>query len=593
MKYREFIMPEKLPFDDQTNTNILKWLNGPYDKYVKEEIQNTLQSNPDELKDAFFQSLAFGTGGIRCKMGIGTNRLNIYTIQIATQGLANYINKQKIQNPSVVIGYDSRNHSQEFAECAACVLCANDIGVWLFDHLSPTPLVSYACREKKATSAIMITASHNPPDYNGYKVYWDDGAQVVPPHDRGIISEVNAVDDLSKVKMIPLDQANVRMIDQTFYDEFIDHISQLMLKTEQNKADGSLLKIIYSNLHGTGITTIPSALQKCGFSNISFVEKQKPIDGNFSYANYPNPEEKKALQLGVDLLKENKADLFMASDPDADRMGSVIWHKNAPYYLTGNQVACICLHYLIETKVTDKKMPPNPACIKTIVTSELFAEIANKMNVNCFDVLTGFKYIGEKIREWEEKENGFNFLFGAEESYGYLLGTNSRDKDATGVSCLLAEIALQQKKQEKTVVDFLFDIYRDYGIHREGLDAIKLTDSPEGMKRKEQIMQKMRDCPPSQILDQTIICIEDYQNQTSKNLQYNKITAIDLPISDVLRFWLEDGTKIVIRPSGTEPKIKIYVGVKSEKKDLKAGIKEADEHLAKVLKGMKQLMETN
>lgn len=577
-------------FDEQTKKNIQAWLDGPYDEQSKAEIQKLLKDHPESLKDAFFKKLDFGTGGIRAVMGIGTNRLNVYTLRMATQGLANYILQQKIQNPSVVIGYDSRNNSRKFAEETAAVFFANGIQVWLFDHVSPTPLVSFACREKKATAAVMITASHNRPQYNGYKVYWSDGAQVVTPHDKEIIAEVDAITDPSKVKTMDFSKAKVQWLKQDIYENFVQKISTLQTLPSQNEKRGSELSIIYSNLHGTGITTIPDALKSWGFSKVSFVEEQKALDGNFPNASYPNPEEKEALKFGVKHLNESHADIFIASDPDADRMGVVVNHQGKPFYLTGNQVACLCLHHLITSLKKEGKMADKPACIKTIVTTELFAAIAQKASVTCFDVLTGFKYIGEKIRQWESSNDGYHFLFGAEESYGYLVGTYSRDKDATGVSCLIAEMALNMKLQNKTLADLLFEMYATYGVYREHLESIALTDSPEGMAQKERMMKSLRENPPKKVLDTNLLSVEDYLNQTKLDLKTKTKEKLNLPKSDVLRFWFDDGSKLVIRPSGTEPKIKIYAGVFSDNKDIEKTTKFLDERLQKMIDGIQQIM---
>jgi phosphomannomutase len=522
---------------------IQSWLDGPFDASTKNEIRRLMKEDPKALSDAFFKDLSFGTGGMRGLMGIGTNRMNVYTIQMATQGLASYVNKMAGGSASVFIGYDVRRHSREFAEETAKVFAGNGIRVLLSKEIAPVPLVSFACRYYQCSAAVMITASHNPPEYNGYKVYWNDGCQVVPPHDEGIMAEVDKIKSPSQVLLGKGFEEVGAEIDQAYLAE----LKALQLRPEAAQIP---LHIAYSNLHGTGIRLVPKALKSWGYARISIVEKQSTLDGNFPFAHSPNPEEEKALQLGSEQLVREKGDIFIATDPDADRIGVVALHKQKPVRLTGNQFACLCLHHICTTLAERKEFPANAAFIKTIVTTELFKTIAEAFGAKCIDVLTGFKYIGEQIGIWEKAFDGYQYLFGAEESYGCLFGTFVRDKDAISASCLIAEAAALAKKQNLTLVDRLHQIYQKYGLHRESLTNLAIENTEAGMKQMIALMERLRKQPPTQIGGQKVVSFEDY------------LHGIDtLPSSDVLRFWLSDGSKVVIRPSGTEPKVKIYAEV--------------------------------
>jgi phosphoglucomutase/phosphomannomutase len=541
-----------------------EWLQDPFDEQTKSEVRRLIETDPQGLSDAFFKELSFGTGGMRGLMGVGTNRLNIYTIRAATQGLANYLKKQPEpeQGFSVFIGYDVRHNSRLFAEETARVLAANEIHVLLTKDICPTPLVSYGCRHYGCSAAVMITASHNPPQYNGYKVYWSDGGQIVPPHDEGIIREVRAVRSLADIPTVPLSSPLIRSIGTELDTAYLSELKSLQLYPE---LAGSPLKILYTPLHGTGIRIIPQALKSWGYQHVHLVEEQKTPDGNFPHAASPNPEEHKALEIGTRKLLKDKLDLLIATDPDADRIGVVA----AGEKLTGNQIACICLFHICCALQLQQKFPPNAAFIKTIVTTELFRAIATSFNAACIDVLTGFKYIGEQITLWENSFDAYQFLFGAEESYGYLFGTQVRDKDAISSACLIAEAAALAKKQNLTLVDRLYQIYQKFGVYRESLDTLVFTDSAEGMKQMSALMKRLRTHPPSSIAHQSVVSIEDYS--TGK---------LPLPKSDVLRFWLQDGTKLVIRPSGTEPKIKLYIEVvQKEPKDINHSIVACDQRL--------------
>ncbi|HEY2810297.1 MAG TPA: phospho-sugar mutase [Rhabdochlamydiaceae bacterium] len=536
-----------------------QWLSGPYDEQTKKEIRELLSRDPQSLIDAFYSDLAFGTGGMRGLMGVGTNRLNIYTIQMATQGLAHYLIKQKPSTSlSIVIGFDSRHHSEEFADCAARVLAGNGIAVYLLSELRPTPFVSFACRYKKADAAIMITASHNPKEYNGYKVYWSDGAQVVHPHDIGIVKEANAIKTLQQIKLSAPDAPLIKRLRHELDQPYLDAIRPLQHFVEENKKKGALLKIVYTPLHGTGITMTPKALADWGFTSVECVKAQSTPDGDFPTVSFPNPEYPEALKLGMELLAKNQADILIANDPDADRMGIVALHQGKLVILNGNEVASICVDFLCRVLMQQKKMPERGAFVTTIVSTELLKEIANAYHKTCFEVLTGFKYIGEKIHQWEISSPSFQFLFGAEESYGYLIGTHARDKDAIVCSCLLAEIALEAKRNGLTLVDLLNQIYETYGVFREKQASLNFKPDKEGIEKMKSIMDHLRQHPPSTIADSRILYCEDYLSGIRQHFDTQQKEKLTLPQSDVLLFRLADKSRIVIRPSGTEPKIKIY-----------------------------------
>ena len=552
---------------------INEWLDGPYDQDTKDEIKKLLKENSSELFSSFSKTLTFGTGGIREKMGIGSNRLNKYTIDKATQALCNYIKSQNIKTPSILIGFDSRKNSKFFAEETAKVIAANGIQAFLFKELRPTPLVSFGCRYKSCISAIMITASHNPKEYNGYKVYWKDGGQVVPPHDIAIIDAYSKIESIENVKVLDsLENPLIKIIQDELDDAYIKTLFSMDLF--KNEVKNTNLKIIYSNLHGTGITLIPKCLDKLGFRDIHIVKEQEEADPNFTNAPKPNPEELRALEIGIHYLKEKKADIFIASDPDADRMGLVINHEGEEIILTGNQIACIMLEFLCKSKALFSKT----AAVKSIVTTPLFQRICKHYDIHCIDVLTGFKYIASKMNEWEI-DNSFEFIFGAEESLGFLIETFVRDKDAISASLLIAKIAQELKNENKTLLDLLYDLYKTHGIYREKQASLTF-ETKDGMDQMKEIMDKLRLNPPKTIGNFTIGFIDDYLKSTTLDIANNTKTQIDLPGSNVLRFWLSDNSQIIIRPSGTEPKIKIYVAVQELNiKDLKKDIDECDMRL--------------
>ncbi len=453
--------------DPTAQKNIDLWLQGPYDPQTKEEIHKMLMKHPKKAVDAFYTSLAFGTGGMRGVMGVGTNRMNRYTVGAATQGLANYINQQpKLkEGHSVFIGYDSRHHSREFAEETARVMAGNGIKAYLYSEIRPTPMISFGCRFKKCSAAVMITASHNPPEYNGYKVYWNDGAQILPPHDKNIIAEVQKITSPLQVKSVgSIKHPLVQMVRKDFDTFYFEAIKPLLIYPNEDKKYGSQIKIVYTSLHGTGITAVPKALQQAGFTNFVFVDKQMIPDGDFPTVPSPNPEEPAALKMGMERLNQTQADLLIATDPDTDRVGVVIAHHGKPYLINGNQLACILLEQVIEALKSANRLPPKPAFIKTIATTELFTAICQAHQVACFNVLTGFKYIAEKIQLWEHDPKGYRFVFGGEESYGYLLGTETRDKDAVTAAVLIVEVALHARRKSKTLLDLLHGLYKKYGF---------------------------------------------------------------------------------------------------------------------------------
>jgi len=551
---------DKIP-DKKAKERIAQWLQGPYDDKTKQEILELLKTNPEKLYDAFYQDLSFGTGGMRGIMGVGSNRMNLYTVKSATQGLANYILEQKISNPSVVIGYDSRHHSKAFASNASDVLRSNGINVYLFPEVRPTPLVSFAIRQKKATAGIMITASHNPPEYNGYKVYWSDGAQVLPPHDEGIIEKVSEIESPEDVILKMPPQGQLISLDKSMDEAYLEKVKTIFLFPEINQKQGNQLKIVYTNLHGAGISLMPEVLNRAGFTTVYLVEAQKELNGDFPNAPKPNPEERQSLQLGMDIMNKERADLFIATDPDADRMAAVTNSPHGLQILTGNEIAAILLYHLCHNFTQQNRLLEKAAFIKSIVTTDLFDKIVRHFKGKCFRVLTGFKYIGQMIHEWEQSDKGYQFIFGAEESYGYLVDTFSRDKDGLTAAALLAEAALQAKLQHKTLYDLLLDIYDQFGVYREKLHSINFSEGAEGMKQIKGLMLKLRSSPPKHIGNSSLIRIDDYQKRTTYNLKTRENSPIPLPESNVLAFHLSDDSTLIIRPSGTEPKIKIYVKV--------------------------------
>lgn len=588
--------PQIENLDPLISERVTSWLNGSYDETSKAEVRTLLEKHPEEAIDAFYKSLTFGTGGMRGLMGVGSNRMNPYTVRSATQGLANYLLSQSPEKPlSVFVGYDSRHHSREFAEETAKVFAGNGIKVFLTTDMRPTPLISFGCRFKGCNAAVMITASHNPPEYNGYKVYGQDGGQVTAPHDIAIVDEVNKIQDPTQVKTVDsIKNPLIVFVEDEVDDAYLEAIKTLSFYPEENKANGANLHIVYTSLHGTGITLAPRALRLWGFNTISFVEKQIIPDPNFPTVHSPNPEEAEALRLGTETLIAKNADILIATDPDADRVGVVAMHEGAPYAFTGNQIACICLEHICQALRTNGNMPANAAFIKTIVTSELFRVIAERYEAACFDVLTGFKYIAEMLHKWDLNPGSYHYIFGGEESLGYLLGTFSRDKDAISSSALIAEVASHAKLQGKTLVDCLHDLHETYGIYAERQISIKFEDSKVGQDQMKLAMQKLREQPFNEVESDTVVKIDDYLNSTSLDLATGATTPITLPVSDVIVYWLANGGKLMVRPSGTEPKVKVYVGVIiKEYETIPQGEAAADKKANEMLQAIKELLSNN
>jgi len=579
--------------DPSAAKRVEQWLTSSYiDEETKATIRSLQKEDLKQLNDAFYTDLSFGTAGMRGLMGVGTNRLNIYTIRLATQGLAHYLRKET-QTPSVVIGFDSRHHSKLFAQEAARVLAGNEILVYLLKDLRPTPFISFAVRYQKATAGIMITASHNPAVYNGYKVYWSDGAQVVSPHDTGIVQEVHAIKEMHAIPLADLSHPFIHVIDASLDAAYLEAIRPLALQSACNHQMGKSLKITYSSLHGTGITLAPQALQEGGFSNIHLVEKQCIPDGDFPTVSFPNPEFKEALQMGIDTLLSTSSDIFIVNDPDADRLGIAVLHKGKAEILTGNEIASLCVSYLCSTLKAQNILPSKGAFITTIVSTQLQKVIASSYGLPCFEVLTGFKYIGEMIHKWENSPDGYQFLFGAEESLGFLRGTHARDKDAIVSSCLLAEIALQAKLQGKTLIDALYALYKTYGVYRERQLSLEFEASEEGMKKISSLMEQLRKAPPKLLMGQEVVVFEDYQmgKRILFGIANGKEESLTLPKSNVLLFRLRDQSSLIVRPSGTEPKIKLYAATQSlTKKDVSTEIQQCEDRLTKLLTSAQQLL---
>ena len=554
---------------------INSWLNGAYDEETKKEIRNLIDSkNEKELTDAFYRDLEFGTGGLRGIMGVGTNRMNKYTVGRATQGLANYILKQNGECFKVAIGYDSRNNSDIFSKTAAEILSSNGIKVYLYDDIHPISLLSYAVRSLGCIAGIVVTASHNPKEYNGYKVYWTDGAQVIPPHDKNIIDEVLKVSP-EEVKMG--DNSKVSLIGKDIEDKYMNDLMGYLVNPDIIKKHNDI-KIVYTPIHGSGYKMVPMALKKAGFTNITTLETVQPPNGNFPTVESPNPENPEALKMAVDKAKEIGAELVMGTDPDCDRMGCALLDRDGNYiYLTGNQIGSIILNYLI----TNKKNIKNPFVVKTIVTTELARTIADANNVKLFDVLTGFKWIADII----EREKDGNYLFGFEESFGYCINGNVRDKDGVSSCLIFAEILAYCKDNNMTLADYLESLYEKYGYFYE--ETISITKKgADGAKAIEDMMTYYRNNMPKEISGVEVVHISDYEKKEVYANDGKKIKDITLPKSNVLQYILKDNTKITIRPSGTEPKIKFYfeVCVKESKDKRVAVAKEKVENFKKFIK---------
>lgn len=542
------------------------WLSNPYfDEATKEELKG-IANDENEIKERFYADLEFGTAGLRGIIGAGTNRMNVYTVRKATQGLANYIASVGGKEKGVAIAYDSRRMSPEFADEAALCLAANGIKAFVFESLRPTPELSYAVRKLSCIAGINITASHNPPEYNGYKVYWEDGAQITPPHDTGIMDEVKKVTDYSTVKTMDKEAAKAAglyiVIGQDIDDAYMEELKSQVIHWDAIKAEQKNLKIVYSPLHGTGNIPARRVLKELGFENVYVVKEQELPDGEFPTVSYPNPEAKEAFELGLKLAKEVDADLVLATDPDADRLGVYVKDEKTGEYitLTGNMSGCLLADYEIGQRAAEKGLPEDGALISTIVTTNMAAAIAKAYGVKFIEVLTGFKFIGQQILGFENSGKG-TYLFGFEESYGCLIGTHARDKDAIVATMALCEAAAYYKSQGKTLWDAMIDMYEKYGYYKDDIKSITLKGI-EGLAKIQEILETLRNDPPAQIGDYKVLSARDYKKDTIKNMETGEVSPTGLPNSNVLYYDLNDDAWLCVRPSGTEPKVKFYYGVK-------------------------------
>ena len=564
-----------------------EWLTDDcFDKETKNELES-IRNNENEIKDRFYKELEFGTAGLRGVIGAGTNRMNKYTVGRATQGLANFINKMKISNPSVVISFDSRHMSKEFSEITALVLNANGIRVNLFDNLRPVPELSFAVRYLKATAGIMITASHNPPEYNGYKVYWSDGAQIIPPIDKGIIDEVLAIEDFSLIKTMDKDEAIsqglLNYIGSEVDDAFINALKSSCLNPEIIKKEANNVKIVYTPLHGAGNIPVQRILKELGFKNVYVVPEQEKPDGNFPTVSYPNPEDPKAFELALKLAKKVDADVVLATDPDSDRLGVFSKISNGEYVsYTGNMSALLICEYELSQKRDKGILPNNGAIVTTIVSSELTKAIAQYYGAKVFETLTGFKWIGEKIREFEEKDS-YKYLFGFEESYGCLIAPHARDKDGISAVMALCEATAYYKSKGLSLWDQMIKIYEKYGYYKEGQISIVLKGA-DGAAEIKNKMSKMRANPPKELAGLDVLEVRDYQEHIVKKSN-GEIFKTDLPTSNVLYYELSNNSWCCVRPSGTEPKIKFYMGVKG------STMQDAENQLAVLSEAMKRFVD--
>lgn len=547
-----------------------EWANNSYfDENARKEIANLIDAGDEkEIVDRFYKDLEFGTGGLRSTIGMGSNRINIYTIRKATQALANVL-KKDIASAKVAISYDSRKFSKEFAMEAAAILAANQIHSYIFDKLNPVPLLSFSVRHHQADAGIMITASHNPPEYNGYKLYWNDGGQVTPPYDKIVIDEYNNIDNWNNVQFetfnTGLEKGFIHWVGEDVENAYHKALLKNSINPQMCKSNGDRIKIVYTPIHGTGAVPCIRALQDLGFTNVLMVEEQAAPDSNFSTVKSPNPEDPAALAMAVNLLKKEGADIAMGTDPDTDRVGVAVKHNDEIYYLNGNQIAVLLMDFILNNLKTQGKMPPNPLVIKTIVTSEMQTALAKHYNINIENTLTGFKWFGERMTEIERKKLPLDFIFASEESYGYLGHTEVRDKDAVNAVALVAEMALWYKLQDKTIIDVLHELYEKHGYYQEGLVSLGYKGK-DGAEKITRIMTNFREIygkvPLPNICGEKIVAVEDYLSSKKKDFKTNNTEDINLPKSNVLSIILESGNKIFLRPSGTEPKIKFYLMVR-------------------------------
>ena len=552
--------------DENVKKNYEYWCTSPiFDDATKSELKS-LEGNEDEIFDRFYRELEFGTGGLRGVIGAGTNRMNFYTVGKATQGLANFINKQGAAAKGVAIAFDSRRMSPEFADTAACVLAANGIKAYIFDSLRPTPELSFALRTLGCTAGIVVTASHNPPEYNGYKVYWQDGAQITAPKDAQIIGEVNAIKDYAEIKKMTTEEAKAaglyEVIGKEIDDKYMEALKKLVLHPEAIKQMASSLKIVYTPLHGTGNVPVRRVLKELGFEQVTVVPEQELPDGNFPTVSYPNPEDKKAFALALDLAKKVDADLVLATDPDADRLGVYAKDTKTGEYkvFTGNMSGMLICEYEMSQKKALGILPDNGALVTTIVSSNMAQAVAKEYGMKFIECLTGFKYIGEQIKFFEQTGSN-EYVFGFEESYGCLVGTHARDKDAVVAVMALCEAAAYYKTQGITLWDQMLNIYNKYGYYKEDLFTMTFKGA-DGAKKMQDMMDAYRKNTPKQVGAYKVLRLRDYKNDVITDLATGETTPTGLPKSNVLYFELENDAWFCVRPSGTEPKIKFYAGIK-------------------------------
>ena len=543
-----------------------QWLANPYfDEATKEELKG-ISEDENEIKERFYMDLEFGTAGLRGIIGAGTNRMNIYVVRRATQGLANYIAKVDKKAQGVAIAYDSRHMSPEFAEEAALCLAANGIKAYIFESLRPTPELSFAVRHLGCVAGINVTASHNPPEYNGYKVYWEDGAQITPPHDSGIMGEVKSISDWNTVKTMDKAEAEkaglFQVIGKEVDDAYMAELKKQVIHMDAIEKEGKNLKIVYTPLHGTGNIPARRILKELGFENVYVVKEQELPDGDFPTVSYPNPEAAEAFELGLKLAKEVDADLVLATDPDADRLGVRVKDKNGEYHdLTGNMSGCLLANYeLSQRKAVNGSLPEDGALIKTIVTTNLADAIAKGYGVNLIEVLTGFKFIGQQILGFENSGKG-SYLFGFEESYGCLIGTYARDKDAIVATMALCEAAAYYKTQGKTLWDAMIEMYEQFGYYKDAIQSVTMKGI-EGLQKIQEIMNSLRQNPPAEFAGDKVTAVRDYKADTITDVATGAVKPTGLPNSNVLYYELTDDAWVCVRPSGTEPKVKFYYGVK-------------------------------
>ncbi|MEG1553491.1 MAG: phospho-sugar mutase [Rikenellaceae bacterium] len=572
-----------MSIDKSILEKVNSWLDGGYDSQTKEAIKELLRDNPNEITESFYKNLEFGTGGLRGIMGVGSNRMNVYTVGMATQGLANFIISHfKGQELRVAVAYDNRNNNTIFANTVANIFAANGFKVYLFSDIRPTPELSFAIRELKCLSGVMITASHNPKEYNGYKAYWCDGGQVVEPNDKNIIKEVDKISSISQVKWDG-NKENIIMLGEEMDNKYLSYVKSLSLSPESVKRHSDL-KIVYTPIHGTGVKIMPEALKAYGFNNVIMVKEQCVIDGNFPTVIHPNPEDPAAMKMAIDLANKVNADIVMASDPDADRLAIGIRDdKKELILLNGNQTAAILTYYLLKRWSDNKKLTGKEFIVKTIVTSNLISDIADSFDVEYYNVLTGFKWIADVIRK---NEGIKKYIGGGEESYGYMIGDAVRDKDSISAGAMISETMAWAMDNGSSLYGMLLDIYIKYGLYQEDLVTISKYGI-SGAKEIADMMTKYRNNPHSMLGGSKVIYIYDYKNSTKRNTETGEVTKIELPVSDVLQYETADKTLVSMRPSGTEPKIKFYFSVREElhnRKDYKEMLKRAHSKIEQIKK---------